>query len=231
MPTGHVVQTSHGQWDLLPPAPGAFPILLNPVGPIQPQSSRQGRKETTSKSSLRPSPILVQPSLKTLAVLFWSRAASLGWKQSVRGNGSSDSPGSATARATDAATHLGDFDGRLTQAAIVRASAALPHQAAMGIIRGPPPLHGKPSHPFLLVLRSRPGELQTPHGPAASPGSTGAPAPALRPASPPSLPAPQLPPTYGETWTHALPTTGNASRGKTRKHMWSCAVSSLHATT
>lgn len=116
-----------------------------------------------------------------------------------------------------AATHLGDFDGLLTQAAVASASAVLPYQTAAGIICGPPLLHGKPSCPFLLVLRSRHkqlapacGTLHTPqpHHSSQRCQSPGAGNVALLP----SLPAPQLLPMCGETWDATLPTIRNGSR-------------------
>lgn len=75
-----------------------------------------------------------------------------------------------------AATFLGDFDGFLTQTAIVSASAILPHQATVGIIHGPPLLHGKPSCPLLLVLRSRPRQLAPARGAWTAPASPPLPA-------------------------------------------------------
>lgn len=96
----------------------------------------------------------------------------------------------------------------------------------MGIVCGPPPLHGKPC-PFLLVLRSRARQLRTPCSPPTSPSSAGTPALVTWPASLPSLRASQLLPTYVETWDCALPTVRNASRWKTRRHKWSMVLCSV----
>lgn len=97
MPSGCAVQTSYSKQDQLSPAPAEEPSSF----PHPTQASRQGRKELASKTSVSPSPICVEPSLKTLAVLFWSRAELPGWKQDIAGNESSDSPGSSAGRGTD----------------------------------------------------------------------------------------------------------------------------------
>lgn len=130
-----------------------------------------------------------------------------------------------------AATHLGGANGLLAQAAVARGCAGLSHQAAAGMVRGPAPLHGKPSRPFLLLLGSKPRQLRTsrsthPSRPCRSPGAGDALAWLLcrprssctrmmTPGNPPRLPSGMLP---------------GRQQGDTSGQC-SCAVSSLHTTT
>ena len=137
-----------------------------------------------------------------------------------------------------AATHLGDFDGLLTQTAVASTSAVLPHQAAVGIVRGLPPLHGKPSCPFLPVLRSRPRQLapargaRTPHSPTTPSGSAGAPALATWPCSLFCWPLSSCPRMVRPGTPLCLPSgmLPGGKRGDTSGQR-SCAVSFLHITT